>query len=266
MKAPANAPVAAPAASTFLCRSRALLGALLLALTPGLASAGESEEWPTTPDRGRRDVKKVPWMRFSGDPTELVVVPGQTAHAREVLVVREQELTRRQRRLLRRADRRAEKAARLREKAGAHETRSAYALVVPVVHEAPPAPPPVVVEAPHPRVHVVHHEHEQESCDESEVEAAAHVPVVIDVQRISADVERAHRDAQRAHERAQRAHERAERARERAHRDAERSSAHAYRRGHEVQRAAHEAMRDGKIDEEEQRRIAEAARRAAHGH
>lgn len=268
-KTPVNAPagragVAASAAPTV----RVLLGALLLALTPGTASAGEPEEWPTTPDRGRGEVKRVPWMRFSGDPNDQVVV-GQLAHAREVVVVREPELTPRQRRLLRRADRRAAKAARLRDRAGTHDTR--YAVVMPVEAPAPPQRS-VIVEAPSPHVQVVHHE--QESCHEAEVEVPVHVPVVVDVERLSLDVqrqvERAHRDAERAHERAQREHERAlreheraQRDRERAQRDAERT---AYRRGHEVQRTAHEAMRDGRIDAEEQRRIAEAARRAAHGH
>lgn len=270
-KTPVNAPagragVAASAAPTV----RVLLGALLLALTPGTASAGEPEEWPTTPDRGRGEVKRVPWMRFSGDPNDQVVV-GQLAHAREVVVVREPELTPRQRRLLRRADRRAAKAARLRDRVGTHDTR--YAVVMPVEAPAPPQRS-VIVEAPHPHVQVVHHE--QESCHEAEaeVEVPVHVPVVVDVERLSLDVrrqvERAHRDAERAHERAQREHERAlreheraQRDRERAQRDAERT---AYRRGHEVQRTAHEAMRDGRIDAEEQRRIAEAARRAAHGH
>lgn len=215
-----HAGVAATAAPTTLPRWRVLLGALLLALTPGLATAGaaEPEEWPTVPDQGPRSPTRIPWMTFSGDSSAPVfaMVPGQTVHAHEVVVVREHELTRRQRRLLRRAERHAEKAARLRAKTGAHAPRGAYAMVVPVAQAA--APRPVAVEPP--RVHVVNvaseHEHESEDCAQPERAAAPGVPVTIELEQLSADiqrqVERALRDAHRARERAERSMRHAERA------------------------------------------------------
>lgn len=220
--------------STTMRRWRVLVGALLLALTPGLAGATETEEWPTTPDRGRGSPKKIPWMRFSGDLNAQVVtlVPGRAVQAQEVVVVREHEPSRRERRLLRRAKRLAEKAARLRAKVG---SRGTYAVVVPAVsvvpvvqtvQVAPPAPPrPVVVQRGRPEVQVVHLEraHEDESCDDDDDDHddddERHVPVVIDADRLSADVER---QVERALRDAERAQERAERARERARRDAER--------------------------------------------
>jgi hypothetical protein len=253
MTAPVNVPagragVAARAGSTIKRRGCVLLGALLLASSPGLARAGTSgsEEWPTTPDRGPRTATRIPWLRFSGDPTaQVVMVPGQAVPAQQVVVVREAELSRRQARLLRRAERHAAKAAELRRKAG-ERRRDAYAVVVPVVQATPPAPPRTVVVEHHrrPNVQVVHldREHAHEGCDEhdheselAEVEALeddeadedeGHPPVVIDVERLSADVERqverALRDAERAREQAGRAREQAGRARERAHEQAER--------------------------------------------
>src|SRR5688572_6033139 len=92
--------VAALAAHPFR-RWRALLGALLLALLPGVANAGgsEPEEWPTAPDHGPKTVTRIPWLRFSGDPNAPALVLGNVERGREVLVVREKELTGRQRRL-----------------------------------------------------------------------------------------------------------------------------------------------------------------------
>lgn len=206
MQAPAiypagHAGVAASAAPPMRRPWGTLLGALLLTLTPmASAAATEPEEWPTSSDRGPRSPTRIPWLRFSGDPAApvLVAVPGQALHAHEVVVLREQELSRRQRRLLRRAERHAEKAARLRARAGTPASRDTYVMVVPAVQAAPPAHPVTVM---HPQVHAVRldSEHESDDCDESD------------------------HGSEHARERAERARERAERARERAERDAERT-------------------------------------------
>lgn len=253
-------------------RWRALLGGLLLALLPGFASAGESEEWPTAPDRGERPVTRIPWMRFSGDPNMPVEVLGNVERGREVLVVREKELTGRQRRLLRRADRKAAKAAELRKKAGARGTQVEYAVVVPAVRQVEASPPRTIVidqrrpRGPRgPKVQVVRMDREHEGCDEREQHVRSevhehdievHAPVVIDSERISRDVERALREGERARERAMRDAERAQRHQERAHRDADQGR----RRGEAAGREVERAMRDGKIDADERRRIREAAR------
>jgi hypothetical protein len=260
-----------------------LLAATLLALAPGLASAeaAQGDEWPTTPDRGPGSPRKIPWLRFSGDPNaSVVVVPERGVHAREVVIVREHEpLTARQRRLLRRAERHAEKAAVLRKKAGDRETRDRYAVVVPalsVVHAppAPPAPPrPVVVQRATPEVHVVHVEHEEheehdehEDCrDEDEGDdddGHEHGPVVIDAGRISADIERqvaqalreadVERKVERALRQVERAREQTERARERAREQAR----------EQVERARERAERDGERAREQAERGREQAERA----
>lgn len=267
MRAPEIAlPGRAAAAFTLTSRWRALLGALLLTLTPGLSSADAagSEDWPTVPDNGPRTTKRVPWMSFSGDPSAPVLAAGHTTHAHEVVVVREHEPTRRERRLQRRAERHAAKAAKLRAKAGPPSSHAT--VLVPVVHMAPPAPPApprtVLLERGHPSVHVVRlaqaPTHEHDDCDEddhdddddsglaAELEALAaevdalevdtrelHVPVVIDIEGLPADVqrqvERDHRDAARAHEQAERGRERAQEHAERARERAERARERAHR-------------------------------------
>jgi len=248
-----HAGFAAFAATTTIRRWRALLGALLLALTPGLASAAEPEEWPTTPDRGPQRATGIPWMRFSGDPNQPVEVLGQLGHGRQVLVVREQELTGRQRRLIRRAERHAEKAAKLRKKAG---TTGVYAVVVPDVQRIQSAPTrTVVIDPRRPKVQVVRLDREHDGCDEheDEDEVEVHAPVVLDTEQLSKDVER---QVARALREAERMKARAERDAERAQRGAERGRRH----GEAARRAVERAMRDGKIDAEEGRRIGEAAR------
>lgn len=254
-------------------RWRAVLGGLLLALLPGFAIAGESEEWPTAPDRGERPVTRIPWMRFSGDPNLPVEVLGDVERGREVLVVREKELTGRQRRLLRRADRKAEKAAELRKKAGARGTAVEYAVVVPMVRQAPVSQPRTIVidqrRPQGPKVQVVRMDREHDGCDEHEEHARSeehehdieeHAPVVIDAERLSKDVERqveqALRHAEQARDRAQRDQERAQRHHERA----QRGAAHGRRRHEAAAREVERAMRDGQLDADERRRIREAAR------
>lgn len=253
-------------------RWRAVLGGLLLALLPGFAIAGESEEWPTAPDRGEKPVTRIPWMRFSGDPNAPVEVLGNVERGREVLVVREKELTGRQRRLLRRADRKAEKAAELRKKAGVRGTAVEYAVVVPTVRQVEVSPPRTIVidqrRPKGPNVQVVRLDREHDGCDEREEHARSeehehveeHAPVVIDAERLSKDVERqveqALRHAERARERAQRDQERAHRGHERA----QRGAAHGRRRHEAAAREVERAMRDGQLDADERRRIREAAR------
>lgn len=279
MKAPAIDPAgrAGVPALTLSRRWRVLLVASLLALAPGLASAeaAQGDEWPTTPDRGPGSPRKIPWLRFSGDPNaSVVVVPERGVHAREVVIVREHEpLTARQRRLLRRAERHAEKAAVLRKKAGDRETRDRYAVVVPalsVVHAppAPPAPPrPVVVQRATPEVHVVHVEHEEheeheehddcrdehERDDDDGDDGHERGPVVIDAGKISADIERqvaqalreadVERKVEHALRQVERAREQTERARERAQRDGERAREQAERAREGVERAREGAQR-----------------------
>jgi hypothetical protein len=267
MRAPAIDPagVAGVAAPHSFRRWRALLGGLLLALLPGFAIAGESEEWPTAPDRGERPVTRIPWMRFSGDPNVPVEVLGGVERGREVLVVREKELTGRQRRLLRRADRKAEKAAELRKKAGARGTAVEYAVVVPAVRHVEASPPRTIVidqrRPKGPNVQVVRMDREHDGCDEHEHEdIEVHAPVVIDAERLSRDVERRVEQALRQ---AERARERAQRDQERAHRDherAQRGAAHGRRRHEAAAREVERAMRDGQIDADERRRIQGAAR------
>lgn len=258
--------VAAPAAPHPLRRWRALLGALLLALLPAAANA-EVEEWPTTADRGpRTTATRIPWLRFSGDPNAPVELLGGVERGREVLVVREPELTGRQRRLLRRAERHAAKAAKLRDKVGPRATRGEYAIVVPATPRVQPTPTrTVVIDQRRPNVQVVRLGREDDGCDEREVEAIRsevievegpdemHGPMIIDARRLARDVER---QAQRAVRDAERARDRAQRAQERAQRDAERAAEHGRQRGEEARREVERAMRDA----DERRRIGEAAR------